>query len=140
MSKALPLYTLRKLKRENVKNQTIKPLKYIHYISEKPNVTVCSSNIITVNEGESLSCSCSSKGGNPPANVTWRKYGKEEISKTKERNNTLFLKGVSKGDAGNYECTAESYPDYKYRDTKTINVSVNCKYQLSGACNHSNDI
>ena len=80
-------------------------------------------------EGENVTCLCSSKDGNPPANVTWTKDG-NKIDETKVRKNILFLRNVSASDAGNYECTAESYPDDQYKDNETVSVKVklNCKY------------
>ena len=74
-----------------------------------------------------MTCLCTSEGGNPPANVTWTKNG-ENIGETKQRKNILFLRNVSTSDVGNYVCTAESYPDDKYRDTKFVELILNCKY------------
>ena len=71
--------------------------------------------------------SCKSTGGRPTASVTWRKNG-EKIGKTEVQNNTLVLSGSSE-DKAIYECTAESYPDVNYRDVKSVELIVNCKYQ-----------
>lgn len=57
----------------------------------------------------------------------WTKDGKK-IGETQKRKNILFLKNVNESHAGNYKCVVESYPDDSYRDTKTVNVRVNCKY------------
>ena len=105
----------------------------------KPTVTVCATTI-TVNESQNVECSCTSKGGNPPANLTWTKDG-NKIDETKVRKNLLSLRNVNASDAGNYVCTAESYPDDKYRDAKSVNVKVNCKYSVIWSyCNNRNDI
>ena len=98
----------------------------VYCISEKPTASVSTSKI-TVNEGENVTLSCTSTGGNPPAKLTWTKDG-EKISEAKERENKLFLKNIRAEDAETYVCTAESYPDDKYRDSKKVALIVNCKY------------
>lgn len=87
---------------------------------------------MTAEEGENVTLTCTSTGGHPPANITWQKDGKK-IGKTKLRNNTVVLRNVSAEDAGIYVCMAESYPDDKYRDVKSVEliVNCNCKYQVS---------
>ena len=109
-------------------------MKYFHIISAIPTVTV-SSSTITVDEGENVTCSCTSDGGNPPANVVWTKNGKK-FGETEQRENILFLRNVSTSDAGNYVCTAESYPDNKYRDAKSVQLILNCKYR-NNICVHN---
>ena len=83
---------------------------------------------MTVNESQNVNCSCTSRGGNPPANLMWTKDG-NKIGETKVRENILFLRNVRASYAGNYVCMAESYPDDKYRDAKSVEVRVNCKYR-----------
>ena len=85
---------------------------------------------MTAEEGENVTLTCTSTGGHPPANITWKKDDKK-IGKTKLRNNTVVLRNVCAEGAGIYVCTAESYPDDKYRDVKSVELIVNCKYQVS---------
>lgn len=101
-------------------------IKYPVYISAKPTVTVTPSRI-TVDEDENVTLSCTSTGGRPPGHVTWTK-NRKKIGDTKQRENILFLRNVNAEDAGNYVCTAESYPDDKFRDVKSVELTVNCKY------------
>ena len=81
-----------------------------------------------VDEGENVTLSCTSTGGRPPANVTWEKKDGEKIGEIRKQSSTVFLRNVSAEDAGTYECTAKSYPDANYRDVKSVELIVNCKY------------
>ena len=99
------------------------------FIAEKPNVTVNCSSSITLNKGDDVTCVCRGEGGNPPANVTWFKDGKQ-IAEIKKENQTLTLNNVDETAQGNYTCLAESHPNPGYKDKKTIVVQVNCKYNL----------
>ena len=85
------------------------------------------SNITTLNEGDDFSCLCRGKNGNPPANVTWYKDDRK-IGKTRKKEQLLTLRNVDDTDSGTYKCVAESYPDEKYSDEKSIKILVHCKY------------
>jgi hypothetical protein len=99
---------------------------WFHYISEKPTVTVCSGPVI-LNEGDNFTCECQGLDGNPPANVTWYKDGKQ-IGKTGTEKQILTLTKVDETDSATYKCMAESYSNAMYRDEKSIRVDVKCKY------------
>ena len=81
-----------------------------------------------VDEGENVTLSCTSTGGRPPANVTWEKKDGEKIGEIRKQSSTVFLRNVSAEDAGTYLCTAESYPDDKYRDVESVELIMNRKY------------
>jgi hypothetical protein len=70
---------------------------------------------------------CRGKGGNPPANVTWNKDGKQ-IGETKKENNTLTLSNVNETHTGNYTCEAQSHTNDEFADEIPIQVQVYCKY------------
>ena len=81
---------------------------------------------ITLDECENRTCVCTEQGGNPPANLTWYKDGKQ-IGKATYRENRLTLTSVTELDVGTYMCVAQSYT---LTDEESIEVKVrlNCKY------------
>jgi hypothetical protein len=91
-------------------------------------VTIGCSDPTRVNEGSNLTCVCRREGGNPPANLTWDKDGKQ-IGNASYGENRLTLTNVNKNDNGIYTCIAQSYT---LKDEKSIEVKVrlNCKYDL----------
>ena len=99
---------------------------WLHYISEKPNVTLSCSSSTTLNEGDNFTCACRGKGGNPPANVTWYKDG-VQIGGTGNEEQTLTLRNVDGTDSGTYKCVAQSHT---LAEEKLVEVKVrlNCKY------------
>ncbi|XP_028416915.1 hemicentin-2-like [Dendronephthya gigantea] len=102
-------------------------LSYLNvYITAKPNVTSNCSGTTTLNEGDNFSCLCKDKDGNPPADVTWFKDG-EQIGETGKKEQMLTLKNVHNTDSGTYKCVAESDPDERYKDEKTIKIIVQFK-------------
>ena len=100
---------------------------WLHYISEKPTVTLSCPSPVTVNEGDDFTCVCRGEGGNPPANVTWYKDG-DPIGGTGNEEQTLTLRNVDgTADTGTYKCVAQSHT---LAEEKLVEVKVrqNCKY------------
>ncbi|XP_028416917.1 contactin-4-like [Dendronephthya gigantea] len=93
------------------------------FIAEKPTVKLNCSNTTTLNEGDDFSCLCEGKDGNPPANVTWFKDD-TKIGGTGKKEQMLTLKNVDNTDRGTYKCLAESHPDERYEDKKTVKIIV----------------
>ena len=95
----------------------------------KPTATACSS-LITVNEGDNVSCACQGKGGNPPPDVTWYKDNRT-IGGTGKEEKTLTLTNVTnENDHGSYKCVAQSHPNETFQDEVIVQVIVrpNCEY------------
>ena len=92
-------------------------------ILDVPTVTVNCSSLITINEGDDVTCECKDEGGNPPADVTWFKDGKQigEIGKKKK---TITLSNVDKTASGRYKCVAQSHT---LTDERSIEIIVYCK-------------
>ena len=92
-----------------------------NFFSEQPIAVIinCSSPI-KINEGENLTCECRGEGGNPPANVTWYKDGKQ-IGEVRYEINLLNLTNVNEEDSGTYKCVVQSYT---LKDQKSIEVIV----------------
>jgi hypothetical protein len=91
-------------------------------------VTINCPSHITLNEGDGFTCVCTSEGRNPPANLTWYKYGKQ-IGNASYGENRLTLINVNKNNNGIITCKAQSYT---LKDEKSIEVKVrlNCKYMI----------
>ena len=88
--------------------------------SEKPTVTVNCSSLITVHQGDNITCVCRGDGGVPAASVTW--YKKEtRVRETKIEQQTLILTSVNVTDSGTYKCVARSG---QLTDEKSIEVVV----------------
>ena len=102
---------------------------WILYISDAPTLNLRGPSSIEVNEGDNVTFVCRGVGGNPPANVTWYKDG-VQISETKQENNTLNLYDVNGTDRGNYTCAAQSYPTEAFKDEKSRELIVLCKYMI----------
>mgnify|MGYP002803380142 CR=1 FL=1 len=102
------------------------PVNVQVFIAKKPTVNVNCTTHITLNKNDDVTCVCRGEGGNPPANVTWFKDGKQ-IAEMKKENQTLTLNIVDETTKGNYTCLAESHPNPGYKDNKTIVVQVNFK-------------
>ena len=96
----------------------------VHYILEKPSVSVICPSSITLNEGDDFTCVCGSESGNPPGNVTWFKDD-ALINETATENQMLTLSNVDGTASGYYTCLTL---DRKFKDRKTIEMRVNCKY------------
>jgi hypothetical protein len=85
------------------------------------------SSPIVLNEGDDFICVCRGVDGNPPAKVTWFN-GSVEIGETKKENNTLALRNVYRTANGTYKCEARSHTNDSYKDEKSVELIVNCKY------------
>ena len=59
-------------------------------------MTLSCSSPITVNEGDNVTCVCTGKGGNPPANVTWYDKVGVQIGGAGKEEQTLTLSNVFK--------------------------------------------
>ena len=81
------------------------------------------SRVLTVDEGDNVSCVCKGQGGNPPANVTWYKDG-NKIGETGKEEKALTLNNVDRKASGTYKCAAQSHP---LKDEKVIEIIVYCK-------------
>ncbi|XP_028399346.1 deleted in malignant brain tumors 1 protein-like [Dendronephthya gigantea] len=88
--------------------------------SEKPSVTVNCSNLITVHQGDSITCVCRGEGGIPAASVTWYK-NQTQVGETGTEQETLVLANLDVSDSGSYKCVAQSD---QLRDEKSIEVVV----------------
>ncbi|XP_028411948.1 deleted in malignant brain tumors 1 protein-like [Dendronephthya gigantea] len=93
--------------------------------AEKPSVTVNCSNLITVHQGDSITCVCRGEGGIPAASVTWYK-NQTQVGETGIEQETLVLVNLDVSDSGSYKCVAQSD---QLRDEKSIEVVV---YVFSG--------
>ena len=75
---------------------------------------------MTVNKGDNFTCECDSKGGNPPATVTWYKDGVQIVEPGKEAK-SLTLINVNTHDSGTYKCIAQSHT---LTDQKSVEILV----------------
>ena len=89
-----------------------------NFISERPIATIDCSSPVKIGEGRNFTCECRGEGGNPSANVTWYKDGKQ-ISETRYETNTLNLTDVNEKDSGTYKCVVQSYT---LKDESSIDV------------------
>ncbi|XP_046858807.1 neural cell adhesion molecule 1-like [Xenia sp. Carnegie-2017] len=104
------------------------PSKVNVYIAVKPNVIINCSTPLVVNEGDNVSCVCRGEGGNPPANVTWFDKNNNIIGDVGVVSKTLVITNVTLNDGGSYRCKAQSYNDPRFRDEKSIEVTVKATY------------
>ena len=88
-------------------------------------MTVDCSSPSTVNATGNFTCTCTSSGGRPLANVTWFK-GNKMIGESRKRNQTLRLNNVGRDHNGTYRCEAKSH-DTAINRTE-IELIVNCEY------------
>ena len=100
-------------------------LSCLLYISEKPKVTTNCSSPIRLDIGADVSCTCRGKGGNPPANVTWYKEGKQ-IGGVGKEEQELILDPLHGADNGTYKCVVQSHTNATFKDEESIVVLVNC--------------
>ncbi|XP_046858268.1 uncharacterized protein LOC124451697 isoform X2 [Xenia sp. Carnegie-2017] len=100
------------------------------YIAAKPNVIINCSTPLVVNEGDNVSCVCIGEGGNPPANVTWFDKDNNIIGDVGVVSKTLVITNVTLNDGGNYRCKAQSYNDPRFRDEKSLEVTVKATYNV----------
>ncbi len=90
-------------------------------------MTINCSSLIKLIEGDDFTCVCRGEGGNPPANVTWFRNGRQ-FGEIRTENNTLTRTNVDETDNVTYTCFAQSYADPMFDDSKSVVVQVKCKY------------
>ncbi|XP_046858235.1 hemicentin-2-like [Xenia sp. Carnegie-2017] len=103
-------------------------VKNLTIIRVKPTVVINCSTPLVVNEGDNVSCVCKGEGGIPPANVTWFNKDNNIIGDVGVVSKTLVITNVTVNDGGNYTCKAQSYNDPRFRDEKSIEVTVKATY------------
>ena len=89
------------------------------FVSEKPNVTVNCSSLITVSIGDDVACLCEGKGGYPPADVTWYKND-VQIGDMEKEQNVLTLNDFSRADSGTYLCIGKSHTFTKVNSIEVL--------------------
>ncbi|XP_046858238.1 immunoglobulin superfamily member 10-like isoform X2 [Xenia sp. Carnegie-2017] len=107
------------------------------YVAAKPNVIINCSTPLVVNEGDNVSCVCRGEGGSPPANVTWFDKDNNIIGDVGVVSKTLVITNVTVNDGGTYRCKAQSYNDPRFRDEKSIEITVKATLKLNVVINCS---
>ncbi|KAL4656057.1 neuronal growth regulator 1-like [Arapaima gigas] len=74
---------------------------------------------ITVNEGSNVSLSCFATG-KPEPTISWRHV--TPLAKKFDTGEYLTITGITRDQAGDYECSAQN--DISFPDTKTVRVTV----------------
>ena len=92
----------------------------------QPSITrIPNSDIITVNEGDSVSVQCLAQG-NPKPRITWSKRGvKADHTTVDDLQSTLNLQNVDESHADTYSCTATN--DVGNPVTTEFLIMVKCK-------------
>uniref|UniRef100_A0A9J8BLY4 Neuronal growth regulator 1 n=1 Tax=Cyprinus carpio carpio TaxID=630221 RepID=A0A9J8BLY4_CYPCA len=94
--------------------------KLIQLIVKVPPKIYDISSDITVNEGSNVSLICSASG-KPEPKISWRHISPS--ARKYESGEYLNITGITRDQAGDYECAAEN--DIASPDTKTVRVTVN---------------
>uniref|UniRef100_A0A671SRP8 Neuronal growth regulator 1 n=2 Tax=Sinocyclocheilus anshuiensis TaxID=1608454 RepID=A0A671SRP8_9TELE len=94
--------------------------KLIQLIVKVPPKIYDISSDITVNEGSNVSLICSASG-KPEPKISWRHISPS--ARKYESGEYLNITGITRDQAGDYECGAEN--DIASPDTKTVRVTVN---------------
>ncbi|XP_073808938.1 neuronal growth regulator 1 isoform X2 [Danio rerio] len=94
--------------------------KLIQLIVKVPPKIYDISSDITVNEGSNVSLICAASG-KPEPKISWRHISPS--ARKYESGEYLNITGISRDQAGDYECGAEN--DIASPDTKTVRVTVN---------------
>lgn len=92
-----------------------------------PSITrIPSSDIIVLNEGESVSVQCLTQG-NPKPHLTWSKRGEKAGHTTvDESKSTLILENVDTSHADTYSCIAKN--DVGLPVTSEFQILIRCNY------------
>ncbi|XP_046858255.1 carcinoembryonic antigen-related cell adhesion molecule 5-like [Xenia sp. Carnegie-2017] len=122
---------------KNKLGNDLSDVKNLTIITVKPDVVINCSTPLVVNEGDNVSCVCRGEGGNPPANVTWFDKDNNIIDDVGVVSKTLVITNVTVNDGGNYRCKAQSYNDPRFRDEKSIEVTVKATYNV--LCDDQNE-
>ena len=93
---------------------------FYFFVLEPAKITSPSSSVLSVTEGESVPLVCVVTG-HPSPMVTWTKDGK-----TVGANGTATIVKSTRGDAGDYICTANN--DVGESKTVTVTVEITCKF------------
>ena len=94
------------------------------YFLVRPRISVNCPSVTTVNQSDYFACECTGTGGNPLADVTWYKDGRN-VSITRKEQATFVLPSIDKDDNGTYTCVARS--EDKSNET-SVEIIVSCKY------------
>uniref|UniRef100_A0A452QWA8 Neuronal growth regulator 1 n=1 Tax=Ursus americanus TaxID=9643 RepID=A0A452QWA8_URSAM len=80
------------------------------------------SSDMTINEGTNVTLTCLATG-KPEPSISWRHISPS--AKPFENGQYLDIYGITRDQAGEYECSAEN--DVSFPDVKKVKVVVNCK-------------
>uniref|UniRef100_A0A452E7R9 Neuronal growth regulator 1 n=1 Tax=Capra hircus TaxID=9925 RepID=A0A452E7R9_CAPHI len=85
------------------------------------------SSDMTINEGTNVTLTCLATG-KPEPSISWRHISPS--AKPFENGQYLDIYGITRDQAGEYECSAEN--DVSFPDVKKVKVVVNCNIIISG--------
>ncbi|XP_071344091.1 neuronal growth regulator 1 isoform X2 [Trachinotus anak] len=94
--------------------------KLLNLIVKVPPKIYDISSDITVNEGSNVSLICTASG-KPEPTISWRHI--TPLARTYDSGESLNITGITRDQAGDYECSALN--DIASPDTKTVKVTVN---------------
>ncbi|XP_046858276.1 uncharacterized protein LOC124451702 [Xenia sp. Carnegie-2017] len=100
------------------------------FVAIKPNALINCSTPLVVSKGDNVSCVCRGEGGIPPANVTWFDKDNNIIGDVGVVSKTLVITNVTLNGGGNYTCKAQSCNDPRFKDEKSIEVTVKATYNV----------
>ncbi|KAL2090105.1 hypothetical protein ACEWY4_014793 [Coilia grayii] len=104
----------------SIQSKSIMQSKHVQLIVRVPPKIYDISSDITVNEGSNISLICTATGKPEPI-ISWRHI--TPLAKKQENGEYLNITGITRDQAGDYECGAGN--DVASPDTKTVRVTVN---------------
>jgi hypothetical protein len=101
-------------------------LNFLKNFQVPPTITrIPSSDVIILNEGDSISVQCLTQG-NPMPHLTWSKRGeKADHTKIDDAKSTLNLQNVDVTHSDSYSCTANN--DIGFPVTSEFQILIRCK-------------